>query len=110
MKKRIPFSTKNSIHFVDPDEILYCKSNNSSSIIHMRNEKDILVSIGIKAVENLLKGNNFFRPHQSYLVNLDHVDYVDKANEYTLVLMNAEKIPTAIRRRKEILERIKNGV
>jgi len=110
MKKRIPFSTKHSIHFIDPDEILYCKCNNSSSTFYLRNEKEIVISIGIKAAENLLKGNNFFRPHQSYLVNLDHVDFVDKANDYDLVLMNKEKIPTAIRRRKEILERIKNGI
>ena len=73
----------------------------------MKNSTSIVVSKGIKTIEELLKGKGFIRPHQSYLVNMNHITLVDKADDYSLIMTNQERIPIAIRRRKEILKNIK---
>ncbi len=110
MERRIPLVTQNHIHLVQPSTILYCKCNNTSTSFHLINSEVLIISKGIKAVEILLKDAHFIRPHQSYLVNLDHIVRIDKNDSYNLILSNNEKVPSAIRRRKEMLQIIKSGV
>jgi two-component system LytT family response regulator len=104
MKKRIPINTKDSIYFIVPDEVVYCKSEQSSTTIFLENNEQVSISREINDIEKLLEGNNFIRPHQSYLVNRDFVKLVDIANDYTLVLTTLEKIPTSAQMRKEIMD------
>jgi len=110
MTKRLTLSTKNSIHLVDSDDILFCKCNNSSTSFFLQNSASIIVSKGIHEIELLLQGADFIRPHQSFLVNRKHVVRIDKLNDYTLVLSNNEHIPVSVRRRKHIVEIFKQGL
>jgi two-component system LytT family response regulator len=110
MEKRIPLVTQHHIHLIEPSKIVYCKCNNTSTTFHLTNQEVLIISKGIKAVESLLKDAHFIRPHQSYLVNLEHIVRIDKNDSYNLVLSNNEKIPSAIRRRKEMLQIIKSGM
>jgi len=104
MKKRIPINTKDSIYFIVPDEVVYCKSDQSSTTLFLENNEQVSISREINDIEKLLVGDNFIRPHQSYLVNRNFVKLVDIADDYTLVLTTQEKIPTSAQRRKEIMD------
>lgn len=106
MFKRIPLITQNQIYFVLVKDILYCKCNNTSTTFYFKNQESIVISKGIKAVEVMLKDDCFIRPHQSYLVNMAHIVRIDKSDAYNLKLINDEKIPTSIRRRKEIMQQL----
>jgi two-component system LytT family response regulator len=110
MKKRISINTKTGIYLVDPKDIVYCKSDNSKTTLFFGNTDPIVISKGITTVEKLLKGNNFIRSHQSYLVNPNHIIMLDKTAEFCLILSNQIKIPISTRKRKEILGIIKTGL
>lgn len=109
MEKRISLVTQNHIHRVLPSTILYCKCNNTSTTFHLESNEILVISKGIKAVEDMLKEQQFIRSHQSYLVNINHIVRVDKAKDYNLVLTNNEKVPSSIRRRKELMQALKAG-
>lgn len=108
MKKRISLSTKNSIFFIATEDILYCKCNNTSTTFHLKGSEPIIISKGIKTVGEMLDDPNFIRPHQSYLVNRIHIDHIDKTQPCSLMLKNRERIPISTRKRKEIIDLIKN--
>lgn len=108
--KRISIFTKEHIYFISPSEVLYCKSNNSSTTIHLENNEVVVVSKGLKAVERLFKSAQFIRPHQSYLVNQNHIVLIDKANDFNLILSNQVSIPVSVRRRKAMLDIVKIGI
>jgi len=110
MVKRIPINTRNSVFFIEPIHILYCQSDNATTTLFLLNEETIIVSKGIKLVEKMLEGNDFIRPHQSYLVNRNHIVLINKTPEYSLTLRNQIKIPISTRKRKEILEILKSNV
>jgi len=101
---RIILSTHDSIYVINLDEILYCSCNNSSTTFHLLNKKSIIVSKSIKTFENELGDANFFRPHQSYLINLRHLVKVDRTNAYTIILSDQSRIPTSIRKRKALMQ------
>jgi len=76
------------------------EAEGSYSMIYLTEEKKILVSKNLKEFENMLSDNNFFRPHNSHLINLEHVKkYVVKDGGY--IEMNDETIVPISRRRKE---------
>lgn len=110
MKERISINTKHNIYLVDPGDIMYCKCNNSTTSLYLKDADPMIISKGIGAVEVLLKGNGFIRPHQSYLVNINNIMQVDKTKDYCLILTNHVRIPVSTRRRKEIMEVLKNSI
>lgn len=102
--KKIILKTCDSIHLVDISDIMYCVSDNSYTTFYIKNKKEIIVSKSIKEFENLLSVYNFFRPHQSYLVNLNYIDKIDKTDGGSIVLNNKKEIPVSYRRKQALLD------
>ena len=103
-------NTQNNIYFVRIPEITYCKSENSYTTFYFLNGESIVVSKKIKDYEDLLSRYGFFRSHQSYLVNLNHLQKIDKANGFSIILTNDIHIPTSTRKKKELMQILKNDV
>jgi two-component system LytT family response regulator len=108
MNKRITINTEKSIYLVNPEDILYCKCNAASTTLCLKNDESLVVTKKMDAVEKLLKGKGFIRPHHDFLVNKNFILRVDMIDGYTLVLTNQTKIPIADKDRVEILESIKH--
>ncbi|SHF65358.1 LytTr DNA-binding domain-containing protein [Mariniphaga anaerophila] len=101
---RILLHTSDSIHLIPKSDILYCKSTNSYTTFYFVNRQPIVVSRNIKEFEQQLIPFNFFRPHQSFLVNLEHLVKIDKAHGYFLILKNNIQVPTSSRKKKELIQ------
>lgn len=101
---RIILHTSDSIHFININDILYCKSNNSYTTFYTIDNEPVVISKNIKDCENFLAGYGFIRPHQSYLVNLAHMRRIDKTNGFQLILTGNISIPSSTRRKKELFQ------
>lgn len=106
--QRILLQTADSIHLVPNSEILYCKSNNSYTTFYFVNRPPVVVSKNIKEYEQQLLHYNFFRPHQSFLVNLEHLIKIDKTHGFSLIMKDNTLIPTSLRKRKELMQILHN--
>lgn len=102
--KKIVLKTCDSINLVDISDIMYCVSDNSYTTFYIKGKKEIIVSKSIKEFDNLLSAYNFFRPHQSYLVNLNCIDKIDKTDGGSIVLNNKKEIPISHRRKQALLD------
>lgn len=102
--KKIVLKTCDSIHLVDISDIMYCVSDNSYTTFYVKDKKEIIVSKSLKEFENLLSVYNFFRPHQSYLVNLHFIDKIDKTDGGSIVLNNKKEIPVSYRRKQALMD------
>ena len=106
--QRITINTLNAIHLVMKQDILYCKCNNSSTTFYLTNHEPIVVSHSISEIEKQLGTDSFFRSHQSYLVNINHIRKINKTDNYSILLSDNSEIPTATRKRKEIIQILLN--
>ncbi len=102
--KKIVLKTCNSIHLVDISDIMYCISDNSYTTFYIKDKKEIIVSKSLKEFENLLSEYSFFRPHQSYLVNLHCIDKIDKTDGGSIILNNKKAIPVSYRRKQALFD------
>ncbi len=102
--KRIVLRTQESIFLVELSDILYCESDNSYTTFFLEGEKQILVSRSMKEFEQMLNPYRFFRPHQCFLVNLNKVSRIDKAEGGNIILKNGKSLPVSFRRKQALLE------
>ncbi len=110
------FSTKNSaskialpltgkIVYFDREEIIYCKADGNYTEIYLKGNKREILSKKIKNVEELINNNNnFFRVHNSFLVNIQHIREYIKGDGQYLVLHDQTKIPVSRSKKEEILQ------
>ncbi|MBU6324229.1 MAG: LytTR family DNA-binding domain-containing protein [Bacteroidetes bacterium] len=103
--KKIPLPTSGGVLFVTLSDIIYLKADGSYTHFIMNNGKNILVSRKIKEFEHTLnKANRFFRPHRSYVVNVDRIVEYIKADGGSVVMDNTDEIPLSRDMRETFLQ------
>lgn len=107
-KEKLVLSTRDSYHLIEVEDIIYCKSDNSRTTFYMVGGEQIKVSVSMSSVVNKLSDKYFIRPHQSYLVNVQHVKEIQKVSGGDLVLDNGESIRISTRKKKEVMHFLEN--
>lgn len=105
---KIMLRTVNALHLVNISDILYCKSDNSYTTFYLEDGEKIMVSKGIVFYDDILSEARFFRPHQSFLVNLRHVKKLDKTDGGFVILDNGSEIPVSSRRKTKLIQMLEN--
>jgi len=99
-RQKVALPVGNMLEFFDVDEIIRVESDSNYSHIFLANQKKITLSKTLKDVEENIKGEPFFRVHQSHLINTNHVEKAVKG-ENAYVLMRDGTTITVSRNRKE---------
>ena len=102
--KTIVLNTAEAHHVVHIKDIVLCEANGNYTLFHLANVPNILMSQTLKNYELLLSQYNFFRCHQSYLVNLNAIIRFEKKDGGSLVLENGASIPVSNRKKDRLLE------
>lgn len=101
--ERIALPVGQELLLVDVADILYCESDGSYVTVHLTQGKPILLSKSLRDFEELLNNPQFFRAHNSYLVNLRQVQRIVKADGGELILRNGKSLPVARAKKAELM-------
>ena len=101
MNVKIPWFGNKDVYIKD---IVYIETCNRNLKIHLK-KQSLVICETIREMKKVLEKKGFVSPHQSFLVNLDYVDFV---RDNSVVLKNGEKIPLSRKRKKEIKEKYIN--
>ena len=101
---KIPLSFVDRTLFVKPSEILYCKSDGNYTEVYLVNGNREVISRKIKEMEELIHDRNFFRVHNSYLVNLKYLREYMKGEGAYLVLEGGKSIPVSRSRKTGLMD------
>ncbi|MFA5618967.1 MAG: LytTR family DNA-binding domain-containing protein [Weeksellaceae bacterium] len=103
--ERLALNFSGKIKFVELGDIIYCKSNGSYTEIYLNEDKTEILSKKIKEVEELTN-EDFFRVHNSYLVNLNYIYEYIKADGHYLLLKDGTTVPISRSKRNELLKKL----
>lgn len=104
--KRIVLPTSNGFTVVDPKDIIRCESDRNYTFIFLTDGRKILVSRTIKEYEEMLKDYNFFRIHQSHLINLAFLKNYTRGRGGYVELTNGATLDVSARRKTDFLKRL----
>ncbi len=106
--EKIAVSSNEGLHFLNLKDIVRLESDINYTTFHLASSERITVSKTLKTFEELLPEGEFYRPHQSHIVNLGYVKKVLREEGGYLVMEDGFKIPLSRARKDEFLNLV-NG-
>ncbi|XLS28495.1 LytR/AlgR family response regulator transcription factor [Flavobacteriaceae bacterium M23B6Z8] len=103
-RHRIALATTDSYEFVLVEDILYCIAEGSYTRFVLVNEGERFVSRHLKYYEKLLTGYQFFRSHQSCLLNLKHINKILRTDGGTVQMADGKQLPIARNKKQELMD------
>lgn len=101
---RIALPVGDAMQFFQTDEILRCESDSNYTHITLINGKKITVAKTLKEVEESLRGTDFYRIHQSHLVNMSHISKVVKGEGGYVVMKDGTTLSISRNKKEAFLE------
>ncbi len=92
--KKVILNTATKTYIVDEHDIIYCKADDNYVVFYLEKNQQIVMSMQLKNVEQLLSGKEFKRVHKSYIVNIHKINHIDKKN-FLIYLNNNTSIPVS---------------
>lgn len=102
--KKIVLRSAESINLVNISDILWCAADGSYTKFRILGQPDLLVSGHLKEYEELLIGHKFYRPHNSYLLNLDHVIRFEKSEGGKIIMTDGSMLPVSTRKKEQLIK------
>ncbi len=107
--KKIVLKTNHTLHIVQLYDLIRCEADKNYTYCFLEGGDKILVSKTLNDFFNLLKDYDFIRPHKSHLVNLGHINAMDRANANVLILSDKSEVPVSHRKREEIYRKLSSS-
>jgi two-component system LytT family response regulator len=101
---RIALTTNDGMIFVSTRDILYCEAESNYTNVFLTDGKKIMVSKVLKEIDEALSGPDFFRIHNSFLINLNHIKKFVRGDGGYVVMQNDVPISISRSRRQEFMD------
>ena len=85
--------------YIPLQEIVMLEGVVNYTLIHLQNNRRVLVPRTLKLFEIILKNHDFLRTHRGFIINCEHLQAID--NEGLLIKMTDNLQANVSRRRKE---------
>jgi two-component system LytT family response regulator len=106
--KKINLPSKYKIELVEPSQIQWIEADSNDCKVCLTNNEITIVFRSLKDFEAQLckSKKNFIRVHNSFIVNMDHVDKYIKEDHGHLVMKDNKKIPLSKQKKQDFLRYI----
>ncbi len=104
LNQRIALPSAEGVHFINLSDIIQCESLGSYTKFHLMSGQKIVVSKLLKDYEEILDNYQFFRIHQSNIINLEHIKRYVKGDGGQVWMVDNAEIEVSRRRKDEFLE------
>lgn len=101
---RLVIPTSDGKEYLNPNEIIRIEADRSYSWFFINGKRKILVSKHLKEFQELLNDRNFFRPHNSHLINLDYVKKYVRIDGGYIEMTDGSQVPVSRNRKDLFLE------
>ena len=103
---KINISADGKVYLLDKDEVVMLKSDKSYTTIYLTSDQEIVVSKTLKEVEKKFQFSQFYRVHNSYLINLNHVKEYLKGLGGELIMTNGETASISRTKKAELFSKL----
>lgn len=107
-QRYIVLKTAEGIYYLPIDEIIRLASEGNYTTFHSTSEKPITVSHNLGYYKHLLEMKQFFRPHQSHIINLNFVRGYFREDGGYILMTDGSHIPLSQNRRDSFFDFMSN--
>jgi two-component system LytT family response regulator len=104
--QKLALPTSDGLIFVKVDDIIYCEASSNYTEIFTVDGKKHIVSRTLKEYEDLLADHNFFRIHNSHLINLSSIKKYVRGEGGHVIMNNDVSLDVSKRKKEAFLSRL----
>ena len=104
LPEKIALTTSEGLVFKKIEDIVRCESDRMYTIVAMVGGEKLMVSKPMGQLEEILEGQNFFRIHNSHLINMNHIRQFVRSEGGYLVMEDGATVSVARNRKDDFLE------
>lgn len=102
---KLALPVEDGVLFVKLEDIFLLEADSMYTQFHLKNDKKILISKPLKYFTDLLESKEmFYKPHRSYLVNLQYLQKLVKKEGTYIELENKFLVPVSKDKKDELLK------
>jgi len=105
LERTLTLASVDGIRFIKMKDIVRLEASGRYTKFHLANKEVIMSSRTMGDFEETLSSNEFFRIHETHIINLIYIDRFHKGNNFVL-LTDKTELPLARRRKEDFLKLI----
>ena len=106
--QRLAVPTSNGTHFIDIHKIIWMEGDGAYTKFKIEAQSNLMASKSLKEYEDILIHHSFVRVHQSYLINISHINKYIKGDGGQLIMSDGTEIEVSRRKKDELKEILKS--
>ena len=103
---KLAIPTSDGMEYLKTSDIIRVEADRSYSWFFLKDKRKILVSKNLNNYQELLSDRHFFRPHNSHLINLDHVKKYIRHEGGIIEIDDGSQVPISRTRRDLFLDQM----
>ena len=101
---KIAIPTVDGLLFFNISDIVYLEAHSNYTEIHFINSQKLTASRTLKEFEEMLPPDKFFRPHHSYIINLQYIKRYIRGDGGQIELQNGSVVSVSRSKKEEFLK------
>lgn len=101
---KIALPSSEGLVFLALEDIINLESDGNYTTFFVQSAEKVIISQNIKEFEQILPSHQFFRPHQSHIINLQFVKKFLREDGGYALLENGRKVPVSRRKKNDFLK------
>ena len=102
--KNITLRSNEEINFLKLDDIIRLEASDNCTFFYPVNRKRIFITKTLREYEKMLPDHQFFRTHQSHILNRKHVLKVSKEDGWQVLMSDESLVPISRRKTADFLD------
>jgi two-component system LytT family response regulator len=104
--KRICIPVMNGYEVFQINNIIRCESSVNYTTLFIKDNRKLTVAKTLKEFEDMLGAYNFFRVHNSHLINMNYIKTYNKSKGGFVVLTDNSVIEVSVRRKDDFFKKL----
>lgn len=104
--KKIALPTMEGLRMIPVETIIYGEADDNYTVLYLKGDKKIVVSLTLKEIEESLEEHAFSRVHRGYLVNLNEIEKYVKGEGGYLVMSEGSTIDVSRSKKETLLKKL----
>jgi two-component system LytT family response regulator len=106
VSKKITVPTSKGLMFLPVNDIIRCEADVNYTTIYLKDKQQLMVAKTLKEFDDMLADHQFFRIHNSHLINLDYIKSYHKGKGGYVTLADNTSLEVSTRRKDLFLKKI----
>ena len=92
MSNGLLLPTFDGMEFILMEDIIYCQSDGSYTNVILQNGSKLYISKSLRYLEEGLCDYHFFRVHNSFIINLQHIQRYIRTDGGRIIMSNGDEV------------------